>query len=76
MLLKNHMAQKIGQFLVDGAVADVKDPDLKKRVIEAIVDAYVAGYDLAVEECLKDDSKSGDQMNMYLSTLEVPKDGK
>ncbi len=74
MLLKDDMAKKTAKFLVDTVVKDNKDNNLKERAMGAIEKAYAAGYDLAVQECNKDNSKSGDQMFEYLSTLEVPND--
>lgn len=70
MLKRDWMAAKTAKFL------SPKVGKENKNLIETLEQAYKLGYDLAVEECLKDDSKSGDQMNEYLSTLEAPVDGK
>ena len=76
MLLKDKMAQKTAKFMSSRFKYDEKHQILPKSIISVLEEVYKLGYDLAVDECLKDDSKSGDQMHQYLSTLEAQEDVK
>lgn len=68
MLKRDFMAQKTAKFMLPKVT--------KENTSKTLEEVYKLGYDLAVEECEKDNSKSGDQMHQYLSTLEAPEDGK
>ena len=51
-------------------VKDSTDNNLKEHVINGLEAAYIAGYDLAVQECKDDNSKQGFEMAEHLEYLE------
>jgi hypothetical protein len=64
------MAMKVAKIQLPSVLPDSKDANLKDRVLKALEQSYIAGYDLAVKECELDNSKSGFDMQDYLSALE------
>lgn len=76
MLKKDSMAVKTAKFMIAKLKLEQKDKGLIELLTKSFQETYVAGYDLAVEECEKDDSKAGDQMHDYLTTLEEIEDVK
>ena len=70
MLKRDSLAKKFAKYKLLDVVKDNKDSTLKKAVSDALELAYATGYDLAVEECHKENSRSGDDMYYYLKDLQ------
>lgn len=71
MLKRDDMAEKFAKFKLLDVVKDAKDSRLKEAVTDALELAYVAGFNLAMEECRKENSRSGEDMYHYLNELEA-----
>lgn len=69
MLKKDAMAKKVAKFMLSEAVKDSSDSHLKESVLDALEKAYIAGFDLAIQECKDDNSNSGLDMAFHLETL-------
>lgn len=71
MLLRDQMAVKFAKVIANTVVKDSKDNTLRDNVIKALEQAYSSGFELACEECDKDNSKAGISMADYLRNLEA-----
>ena len=70
MLKKQAMAITVAKFMLSDAVKDSSDNSLKESVLQALEQAYIAGYDLAITELKLDNSNPGFTMAEYLEELE------
>lgn len=70
MLKKEAMAKKVAKFMLADVVKDSNDSALKESVINGLEAAYIAGYELAVELCQKDNSNAGFTMAEFLEDLD------
>ena len=70
-LLKKEMAEKAAKMMSTDLVKGTKDTVYNSLVLQTIEDAYIAGYDLAMSECRKENSRSGEDMFHYLNELEI-----
>lgn len=64
------MAKKVSKYMLQGVVKDSKDTNLKEDVLNALEQAYLAGYGLAIDLCKEDNSKAGFEMAEHLDALQ------
>jgi len=73
MLKKQVMAKKVSKFVTSKILKDTKNgskKSLEEAIANGIESAYIAGYDLAVQECKDDNSRSGFEMAEHLESIE------